>query len=306
MKLSQKSWLDRYIRLQQSYDKDLIKILEQAARDAEREMRKFQMKEGIGAAVRARQLTAARGSIGRVLAYIWKHTGDIARAGRLEAQSESIRQSFDWEEFLLKNAVPEEDRRQAILDYLLDSSDKNVDALLARIFQTQRTLSQRVYHSQALSKHWVDNAINSGLARGATVAEISKTVKDMIRPDVKGGVSFAAMRLARTEINNVYHAQSIDSARDKPWTNGMKWNNSKTHRIPDLCDDYARRDNGLGPGVWPMGMVPAKPHPLCLCFVTPSLPSVAEFNQNLRLGMYDAYFDEHFSADIGTSGRQVS
>lgn len=305
-KLTQKSWLDKYIKTQQKFDVDLFKILEQAARDAEREMRKLQMKEGVGAAVRIRQLTAAKGSIGRILAYLWKQTGDLTRAGRLEAQSKAIEQSFDWEEFLLVQAIPDAKERQAILDYLLDSSNKNVDALLARVFQTKQTLSQKVYKSQALSKRWVDNAINSGLARGATVNEIAAIVKDMIRPDSKGGVSYAAKRLARTEINNAYHAQSIDSARDKPWVNGMKWHISKSHKVRDICDDYASRDNGFGPGVWPMYMVPAKPHPHDLCYVTPDVVSVAEFNQNLRLGMYDAYMDENFSAGDQATGRQVS
>lgn len=305
-KLTQKTWLDTYIKTQQKFDADLFKILEQAARDADREVRKLQMKEGIGAAVRVRQLMGARGGISRILAYLWKQTGDLTRAGRVEAQAVAIEQSFDWEEFLLARAIPDPEARQAILDYLLGNADKNIDALLARIFQTRQTLSQQVYKSQALSKRWVENAINSGMARGATVSEIAASVKDMIRPDAKGGVSYAAKRLARTEINNAYHAQSIDSAQDKPWVNGMKWNMSKTHKVPDECNDYAVRDNGLGAGVWPMHMVPKKPHPQCLCYVIPDLVSVAEFNKNLRLGMYDEYMDSNFSADISSTGRQVS
>lgn len=302
-RLTQKSWLDRYIKLQQSYDADLFKILQRAAADAEREIRKLQMKQGIGAATRAAQLTSSRGSIGRVLAYLWKQVGDLAKAGRFDAQAAAILQSFNWEESLIAKAIPESDKRTAILEYLLDSADKNVDAMLARVFQTRQTLAQSVYKSQSLSKGWVEDKINSGLARGATVAELAKDVKDLIRPDTKGGVSFAAKRLARTEINNAYHAQAIDSARDKPWLTGMRWKLSETHKIPDNCNRYAEQEQGLGPGIWPIGMVPAKPHPQCLCYVIPELPSVAEFNRNLRLGLYDSYFDEHFSADIDTPGK---
>ena len=39
-RLTQKSWLDRYIRVQQTYDVDLAKILQRAANDAEREIKK--------------------------------------------------------------------------------------------------------------------------------------------------------------------------------------------------------------------------------------------------------------------------
>lgn len=302
-KLTQKSWLDRYIRVQQTYDVDLAKILQRAANDAEREIKKLQLKSGIGAATRAAQLTGSRGAIGRVLAYLWKQVGDLVRAGRLDAQAAAILQSFNWEESLIAKAIPEKDKRTAILEYLLDSADKNVDAMLARVFQTQQPLSQRVYKSQSLSKGWVDDAVNSALARGATPAELARDVKDLINPNTKGGVSFAAKRLARTEINHAYHAQAIDSARDKPWLTGMRWKLSETHKIPDDCNRFAEQDNGIGAGVWPIGMVPAKPHPQCLCYVIPELPSVAEFNRNLRLGLYDSYFDEHFSADIDTPGQ---
>jgi hypothetical protein len=302
-KLTQKSWLDRYIKVQQSYDKDLFRILERAASDAEREIKRLQLKDGIGAATRAAQLTSARGSIGRLLAYLWKQVGDLTRAGRLDAQASAILQSFNWEEFLLSKAIPEKDERTAILEFLLDSADKNVDAMLARVFQIERTLSQRVFNSQSLSRKWVSDTINSALARGATANELASEVKDMIRPDTKGGVSFAAKRLARTEINNAYHAQAIDSARDKPWLTGMRWKLSETHRISDACNRYAEQDHGVGSGVWPIGMVPAKPHPQCLCYVIPELPSVTEFNRNLSLGMYDSYFAEYFSADIDTPGK---
>jgi len=302
-KLTQKSWLDRYIKVQKTYDSDLVRILQKAASDVEREIRKQQMKQGIGAATRAAQLMSARGSIGRTLAYVWKQIGDLVRSGRADAQAAAVMQSFSWEEYLLSRAIPDAAERNSILQYLLDSSDKNIDAMLARVFKTQQTLSQRVYRSQNLSNGWVSDTVNSALARGATAAELAAEVRDMIRPDTQGGVSFAAKRLARTEINNAYHAQAVDSARDKPWINGMRWKLSDTHKIPDDCNKYALQENGLGAGIWPVNMVPNKPHPQCLCYVIPELPSVAEFNQNLRLGLYDAYFDSNFSADIASAGK---
>jgi hypothetical protein len=292
--------------VQQKYDQRLIQLLLKAADDADKAIKKFENKPGIGAQVRVAQLMGSRGAINRILAYLWRDIGRLTEAGRAGAQAAAIEQSFDWDETLLRQAIPNPADREAIKAYLLSSADRNIDALLARVFTTAQPLSQLVYKNKALTNGWVERAVNSALARGATVAELADDVKDLINPNTKGGVSYAAKRLARTEINNAYHAQSIDSARDKPWVTGTEWRLSNSHPTPDRCNEYAAADNGLGRGVWPVERVPAKPHPQCLCYTVPKLVTVAEFNRNFRNGFYDAWMDEHYSADIATSGRQVS
>jgi hypothetical protein len=277
-----------------------------ASSDADREIRKYKDKEGIGAQVRVTQLLGSRGAISRILAFLWRDVGRVTEAGRAEAQANAIEQSFDWDEVLLRQAIPDASERNAIRRYLLSSANRNIDALLARVLNTRQTLSQSVYRNNALTKGWIERAVNSALARGATVNELANEVKGMINPNTKGGVSYAAKRLARTEINNAYHAQSIDSARDKPWANGMRWRLSNSHPKPDNCNLYAEVDNGIGRGVWPVDRVPGKPHPQCLCYVVPDLVSVAEFNRNFRNGVYDAWMDTHYSSGIESFGRQVS
>lgn len=304
--VSQRQWLIRYIEVQKKYDDKIFSILKSASDAAEREIKKYKDKPGIGVQVRVAQLMGARGSIHRVLAFMWRDIGNLVKAGRAESQAEAIEQSFDWDETLLARAITNSDDRDAIRSYLLSSADKNIDALMARIFGTRFTLSQLVYQAQKLSDGWVERIINDALGRGATVSELADDVKGLINPNVKGGPSYAANRLARTEINNAYHAQSIQSAQDKPWVNGMRWRLSNSHPTPDNCNLYADADNGLGNGIWMVDRVPNKPHPQCLCYVVPELVTIAEFNRNWRLGIYDEWMDTNYSSELASTGRQVS
>lgn len=159
--------------------------------------------------------------------------------------------------------------------------------------QTKVPLSQQVYRTTQLSKGAVDKAINAALAQGMSASQLAKMVRDMIRPDVPGGVSYAAKRLGRTELNNAFHESAKARMASTPWTEAVRWHLSGSHSTPDICNEYANNDNeGLGEGLWPPGKVPAKPHPQCLCYVTAELPSDAKFVQNMRNGDYDPYLDD--------------
>jgi hypothetical protein len=294
------------VSLQQKYDKSLFLVLSRAAIDADREIRKYKDKEGIGAQVRVAQLMGARGAINRILSFMWRDVGRITRAGQQEAQAAAIEKSFDWEEVLLARAVPDKDQRDALREALIAAADKNVDAMIARVLKTHIPLSKQVYRTQALSNKWVERAINSALARGATVAELASDVKSMINPNTNGGVSYAAKRLARSEINNAYHSQSIDTARDKPWITGMRWNLSKSHPRRDRCNELSEADHGQGPGIYGMGQVPSKPHPQCLCYVVPETLSVSEFNRRLRTGQFDDYIESNWPAEFGEDRLQFA
>jgi hypothetical protein len=280
----------RYIRLQQAQDVKLDRILREAAADAEKAVKALGNKQGIGAAVRKAQLIGGQGAITRVLAALWRDVGQLVKAARVQAQSEALDISFDWDEVLLARVYRDAKKRQAMRESLLLSADRNVEALIQRVFNTRQPLSKRVYHSQALSKGWIERAINSALARGATVDELAKIARDFIRPETPGGATFAARRLARTEINNAYHAQSIEAQMGKPWVIGMRWNLSRSHKKPDICDVYARQ------GVFPVDQVPPKPHPQDLCYVTPETMGPEEFDKMLLAGGFKSWIDSNYSS----------
>jgi hypothetical protein len=56
---------------------------------------------------------------------------------------------------------------------------------------------------------------------------------------------------------------------------------------PDVCDDYAKHDEGLGLGVYPVDKLPM-PHPQCLCRQEQVIPTtddaVARLNRWLNGG----------------------
>lgn len=275
-------------------------ILEQAAKDADAAIEAlFAGDTGkIGAQVRLGQIIGARTALGRVLQNFWNLTGQTVRAGRIEAQLLALNNSFDWDETLLRRAYPDPEDRAAMRDAMLSSADRNVDAMLRRVFSEAIPLSRQVYRSAALSKGWMETTINSALGRGASPAELAKAVRQHIQPDVRGGVAYAARRLARTELNNTYHAQAIVHNEDKPWNLGMDWNLSKSHPggKPDQCDLYARAEFGLGPGVFPKEQVPKKPHPQCLCYVTPKTMDADQFQQAFEQGQFSDYLNSTYHA----------
>jgi hypothetical protein len=97
------------------------------------------------------------------------------------------------------------------------------------------------------------------------------------------------MRLGRTEVNNAFHASSVKQYRETPWVEKCKWHLSGSHPKPDLCNEYAENN---GNGVWAVDDVPAKPHPNCLCYVTPINTDLNKFVKNFKAGQYDSYIDE--------------
>lgn len=285
-----KMWLDRYLGVQKKQDKLVRQLLEEAAKGVEAQILELGDKPGVGVMVRRAQLIGSAGVIHRALEQFWGKLGTNIRRGREAALAAALEASFDWDETLLARAYPDPEDRADMRASLLNSADKNIESMLRRMLGEKRSLSQKVYSAKTISAGWVDRAVAQGLASGASAADMAKTVKGLILPSTPGGVTYAAMRLSRTEINDVYHAQTIDENRSKPWNTGMKWNNSKSHKVPDLCDQYAT----LNDGVFELDEVPKKPHPQCFCYCTPVTLSVDEFNERLLAGEFDTFMDKRY------------
>lgn len=143
------------------------------------------------------------------------------------------------------------------------------------------TLSQRVYKNSVGARGNLQRMIDAMVINGASAREIAKRARGFIHPDTPGGASYAAMRLGRSELNNSFHQTSKRLNADKPWVNGMKWNLSRSHPKPDICDELV--------GVYDKHEVPGKPHPQCFCYTTPETPSREEFAANFANGAYDEY-----------------
>lgn len=151
-------------------------------------------------------------------------------------------------------------------------------------------LSPRVYKNRALAAGQVDQAINTGILLGKSSKEIAADVRGLISARAPGGVSYSALRLGRTELNNAFHTTQTRAYAEQPWVAGVKWNLSGSHPRPDACDEYARQDHDdLGAGVFRRQNVPGKPHPQCLCYITAITISREDFIDNLFAGRYDTF-----------------
>jgi hypothetical protein len=177
---------------------------------------------------------------------------------------------------------------------------RNIESTITHVLETEKPLSARVYKTAALANGQVSQAINRSLARGDSAQKLAKSVRALIDPDVPGGVSYAAKRLGRTEINNAFHAQSIHDAQLAPWVQEMRWHLSKVHEPQGcVCETYAVY------GLFPIEHVPEKPHPNCRCYVTPELPAYDNFENALLSGQFDDFLNKQLGFET-YSAREMS
>lgn len=284
------NWLRRYLTVQSAFDKDLDKILDEAAQDAEKALAEVKG-DTVSAQVQRIQYNLAQRTIRKTIHELFGDTATLIRNHRQDAAVAAVDAEINDEKRILEAIFPDKDSREDYKASLRATARRNVEATIARVYLSERPLSKRVYKTEALSNGFVRRAINSGLARGASAKDIAKMVSSSIRPDVPGGVAYAAKRLGRTELNNAFHAQAIVETEDKPWVNYVEWHLSKVHEKDDcLCEVYAKQKR------FEKRSVPVKPHPNCRCYIVPVMVPWVEFENNLLIGIYDSYLKTHLAA----------
>lgn len=282
------NWLGRYLAVEKQFDEDLFKVLKEAEKDIARRLAKVEAGEDISSRIRATQLRLAQKSVRDYVDSLFGKVGNLIKGYQKDAAEAAIDASLYDQRGLLSMLFSNPVDRQNYADSLRQTARRNVESTITRVLQTEMPLSQRVWKSKALANGMVSRAINNGLARGDSADDIARAVHNFIKPETPGGISYAAKRLGRTEINNAFHAQSIQDAQEKPWITQMEWNLSKRHESDpgDLCESYALM------GYFDVERVPKKPHPNCRCFVISVLPDYQSFEDNLVSGRYDSYIDE--------------
>lgn len=274
-------WLVEYVKLQRTADKRVEQALLDAVGQADRVMAGYTGKTGVTATVRTAQMMAAKNAIYKVLHKLFLEVGNITRAEQANAASLAEDLMIEDESGLWKMILPDQRVRKETLDAMRTAASRNIQSVMTRIFLTEQTLSRRVYKSEALAKGQVNKVVNRHIAIGSSTEDIAKDVRGLIRPDVPGGVSYRAKTLARTEINNAFHAQSIADMKDRPWIQQAQWNLSKSHEEEGcVCEKYARIRYFF------VDSVPKKPHPGCLCSITPVLPDIDTALNNFMAGQY--------------------
>lgn len=140
----------------------------------------------------------------------------------------------------------------------------------ARWASLERLVAKSVAHIQSV----LFKELSEGALRGRGGREIAERVMRLISPQQHpDGVNlqYLVERIAVSTINNAHHEANIEAAIRSPVVKALKWNTNSYRGDTkyDVCDELASQDlYGLGPGVYPVGRVPPKPHPWCKCFTT--------------------------------------
>lgn len=269
----------RYLREQRRLDADLNRILARAARDAERRVAALSLgRGGIGARVRQAQLTATLTAIREVQEQLWQEgVGPLIESSLPRAQEAAVKAAELMDNVLFASLPAAQAESLRVTARAMAEQGMITEANRQAV-----QLSARVYRNTELASGAVEATIRSGIIQGLSARELAGTVKIFIDPATPGGVSYAAKRLARTELNNAFHNRQIAAASNKPWVLGTKWNLSGSHPKADRCDELSKEDpDNLGTGVYRPDNVPDKPHPHCLCFLTYETMSVDAFLNDL-------------------------
>lgn len=122
-----------------------------------------------------------------------------------------------------------------------------------------------------------DAVFNRGLEADALKFEANNdsTVARIIRQSNVEDFSFAAMRVARTEISRGFNNASFTAAYNNPFVTGYDWALANTHPRVDVCDAFATLDGSGGrirEAMTMQGAAIPPAHPHCLCTGLPYLP----------------------------------
>lgn len=295
-------WLSAYAKIQRVADRDILRLIEQSEKDIQAQIRRLESlaKRGVGSTVRQYQLSQIRAAMLREQARIFRTMARYTTAKKFEAAEAAIRLQMKSVEDLFASVGRPELAAQ-LGQALNHGITGSLEVMRVRMNQSRVDLAERIYKTNEWMDGRVETKIASALARGLSAREFAAEATDWFNPNTPGGVRYAALRLARTEINNAFHAMAVNAA-DQPWVKGMQWHLSRSHPKPDECDEYARKDpDNLGPGRYKVKNVPKKPHPHCFCFVTPIVVEEEEFFDDFIAGKYDKDID----SALAGSGRSI-
>lgn len=182
------------------------------------------------------------------------------------------------------------------------------------IYGDGMNLSGRIWRVDREAREAINNAIMQGVANGDSAWNIAKTLEqylgagkdcprwtstrlygrtasDRAAGDTGGllsgndcdgrGVSYNALRLARTEIQKAHALATDKLLAQQPWVEKEKCNLSAAHPEPDECDDAANGGEN-GDGVYPVGTIEFPLHPHCFCFKTAVMMDSADFTKKLN------------------------
>lgn len=139
-------------------------------------------------------------------------------------------------------------------------------------------LSDRIWRSGLSERRAIDGFMDYHISRGTSAVSMAEQLEGYLtatgaatrtpKPYGTNG-SYAARRLARTEITAAGGRSTIAMSEANPFVGGVKWVLSPAHRDVDQCDANAKGGPN-GDGVYTPSTVPTYPdHPHDMCTLTP-------------------------------------
>lgn len=180
--------------------------------------------------------------------------------------------------------------------------------------QAGRRLSDRVWLARQTTRDAIDRRLREAIANGDDPIQVARDLEQYLDPSLApvrnergrlvgpqptgavtrtprgGSGSYAARRLARTEISRAFNQAALQVGELNPFVEGMQWQLSAGHDESDACDDNAHRSSrGMPRGVYRHGEFPRIPnHPQCKCVAVPYVERdtesvVAQLRRDYRL-----------------------
>lgn len=274
------------LRVQSDVDRQISVDLERAARDAERHLL-FLDRQIQGPGVRTRSA-----QIRRTITQLRAGQRELWRGGVLPAilagRQRMVEDAQDLDDELrhvLYSRIPDSDDARRLETTLNETAREGMRQYLAR---RPVGLSARVYRNQALASGAIERRIRSALARGLPPREFAAEVRRYISPAVRGGVSYAAMRLARTEIAAANRERQIENGR-RPGVKGLRWTMSNSHKVKDICDERSGQ-------VYAPDDYPPLGHPHDMCMAVPVLDTPRQVAQAFERGDFDSEIARRLAA----------
>ena len=280
-------WWRQHLSDQKLFDGQLNTVLNDAANAAGKSVEATLGDDSLSALVRRAQYMSSKAEIERINAELWGQVDAKTQRGIAKSADRAVSLWDDVAERLGGQIDTK------AMEKTFRASTHNALEHIRSRYINDVDLAPSVYKNQQLSMGMVDRVVNRGILQGKSAREIATDVRYLIRPDVRGGVSYAAKRLGRTELNNAFHETTRRAGAAQPWVEGMKWHLSGSHPRPDECNRLAESDSyRMGEGVYPSERVPPKPHPQCLCYISPITKSNKDFLDDLFSGQYDSFLAE--------------
>ncbi|AZS12556.1 head maturation protease [Mycobacterium phage DrLupo] len=275
-------WLTRYARIQAKTDTKIRTALTDAAEDASKRLILVGQSSTFSAGVRQAQIRLAMKELKEVHRELFDELLPIIRDGQADEAGAAVDGLTETDRRYLLAALRDSSSTKYFVESQRQAARNGVAHAISSLTKSREPLSARVYRTRSLANNWVQRLVTSSIVRGDSAQDIAKAVRAHIRPGTPGGTAYAAMRLGRTELNNAFHATSVEISKDRPWIEGMRWNLSKVHE-PQGGTEACER---LAGQIFAVENVPKKPHPQCRCFVTPNLIPFELFLTQLASGQY--------------------